>query len=183
MKVDLTRYRSGLTARNVAGRIAWGCVSGALFRLSPRRLFGWRRFLLRCFGARIGKGVHVYPSARIWAPWNLQMGDYSCLSFDTDCYCVDRIAIGAHATISQYAFLCSASHDLSDPQMALVTAPICIGPGAWVCARAYIGPGVTISSGAVVAACAVVVKDVGEWMIVGGNPARVIGRRGTGEGA
>jgi putative colanic acid biosynthesis acetyltransferase WcaF len=105
------------------------------------------------------------------------MGDYSCLAFDVDCYSVARVTIGAHATVSQYSFLCTAGHDLSDPHMKLVTAPIAIGDGAWVCAAAYVGPGVHLGEGAVAAARAVVVKDVEPWTVVGGNPAKVIRRR------
>jgi putative colanic acid biosynthesis acetyltransferase WcaF len=175
--VDVSRYASPLTWRNKLGRALWGIVWLFLFRLSPRPCFGWRRWLLRCFGARLGTGVHVYPSCRVWAPWNLEMGDHSCLSFDVDCYCVNRIRIGAHATVSQYSYLCTASHDIQDPHMRLVTAPIDIGEGAWVCAGVFVAPGVVLGQGAVAAARAVVVKDVEPWTVVGGNPAQFIRMR------
>jgi putative colanic acid biosynthesis acetyltransferase WcaF len=175
--VDVSRYASPLGWKNKVGRAVWNLVWLLLFRLSPTLLFGWRNFLLRCFGAKIGKGVHVYPSCHVWAPWNLEMGDFSCLSFDVDCYSVAKIEIGAHATVSQYSFLCAAGHDISDPHMRLTTAPISIGAGAWVCAGAYVGPGVSLGDGAVVAARAVVVKNVEAWTVVGGNPARFIQRR------
>jgi putative colanic acid biosynthesis acetyltransferase WcaF len=105
------------------------------------------------------------------------MAEHSCLAGDVDCYCADRITIGAHATVSQYSYLCAAGHDISDPHMKLVTAPIHIGDGAWICAGAYVGPGVSVGDGAVVAARAVVVKDVDPWMVVGGNPAKFIKKR------
>jgi putative colanic acid biosynthesis acetyltransferase WcaF len=105
------------------------------------------------------------------------MGEYSCLSFDVDCYSVDRIRIGAHATVSQYAFLCTASHDIGDPHMKLTTAPISIGAGAWVAADAFVGPGVSLGEGAVAAARAVVVKDVEPWAVVAGNPAKAVRKR------
>ena len=94
-----------------------------------------------------------------------------------DCYNVDRVRIGAHATVSQYSFLCTAGHDIEDPHMKLRTAPITIGDGAWVCAGAYIGMGIHIGEGAVAAARAVVVKDVEVWTVVGGNPAKFIKKR------
>lgn len=105
------------------------------------------------------------------------MGEHSCLSRHVDCYSVDKISIGAHAVVSQYAYLCTAGHDITHPKMRLTTAPITICDGAWVTAKAYIGPGVTIGDGAVVAACAVVVKDVEPWTVVGGNPAKFIKKR------
>jgi putative colanic acid biosynthesis acetyltransferase WcaF len=90
---------------------------------------------------------------------------------------VDRVVIGPHATISQYSYLCTASHNINDPHMRLVTAPIFIGAGTWVCAGAFIGPGVNIGEGAVAAARAVIVKNVEPWTVVGGNPARFIKTR------
>ncbi len=105
------------------------------------------------------------------------MGDHSSLSFYVDCYSVDKVRIGAHAVVSQYSFLCTASHDISDPHLRLVTSPIAIREGAWVCADAFVAPGVTVGEGAVVAARAVVTKDVEPWAVVGGNPAMFIRRR------
>ena len=129
------------------------------------------------FGAKIGHGVHPYPSVKIWAPWNLEMGDYSCLGDNVYCYCVAKIKLGAHSTVSQYTYLCAASHDIENPQMPLITAPITIGDGAWVTADVFIGPGVTIGEGAVVGARAVVLKDVEAWTVVAGNPAKFIKHR------
>ena len=148
-----------------------------LFRPSPKPFHIWRRFLLRLFGAKIGRGSCIYPSCRIWAPWNLDLAEYVCLSFHVDCYCVDKITIGSNATISQYSFLCTASHDIHDPAMQLTTAPIVIEPQAWVCAGAFVGMGVTIGEGAVLAARGVAVKDIPAWAIAGGNPAKIIGTR------
>jgi putative colanic acid biosynthesis acetyltransferase WcaF len=105
------------------------------------------------------------------------MGENSCLAFDCVCYNVAPVDIGDHATISQYAFLCTASHDVHRRDRPLVAKPIRIARNAWIFARAFVGPGVTVAEGAVVGACAVVVKDVEPWTIVAGNPAAPIGRR------
>jgi len=117
------------------------------------------------------------PSARIWAPWNLVLGDYSCISHDVDCYCVDRIIIGKHVTVSQYAFLCTASHDICSTNMQLITSPIEIGDGAWVCAGAFVSPGTTLGIGAVVGARSVVRGRVEPWAVMAGNPATFVKRR------
>ena len=108
------------------------------------------------------------------------MADHSCLSFDVDCYCADKITIGEHATVSQYSFLCTASHDISHPHMRLTTAPIGIAAGAWVAADVFVAPGVKIGEGAVCAARSVVVKDVPAWTVVGGNPAKELKKRVVG---
>ena len=165
---------SPLSLRNKVGRSIWNLVWLLLYRPTPRSLHPWRCFLLRLFGAKIGKGVHPYPSARIWAPWNLEMGDHSCLSEYVDCYCVDKIRIAAHATVSQYSFLCTASHDYTDPAMPLVIAPISIGEQAWITSDVFVAPGVTIGEGAVVLARSSVFRNIDPWVVVGGNPAKFI---------
>lgn len=177
-QLDLAGYRNRHSLHSKMKRALWNVVWVLLFRPTPRGvLYGWRRFLLRCFGARIGRGVNVLPSCRIWQPWKLSMDDYSCLSERVDCYSVDQITIGTQVVVSQGAFLCCASHDITSPTMELTYRPITIGPEAWIAARAFIGPGVTIGEGAVVGACAVVTKDVAPWTVVVGNPARMIKRR------
>ncbi|NNJ26384.1 2,3,4,5-tetrahydropyridine-2,6-dicarboxylate N-acetyltransferase [Planctomycetes bacterium LzC2] len=140
-------------------------------------MWGWRRFLLRLFGANVGRGAKVLPSAKVWLPANLTLGEYACLGAEVDCYCVAPISVGAHATVSQRAFLCAATHDISDPHMRLVARPIMIEASAWVCAEAFVGPGIAVGEGAVVGARAVAVKNVEPWAIVVGNPARFLRRR------
>ena len=174
---DLSRGQSRHSLRNRAGRLLWQGTWAVLFRTSPRIGHGWRRFLLRLFGAKIGKGARIYPRARIWAPWNLEMGGISCLSDDVDCYCVDRVTLGSHATVSQYSFLCTASHDYEQPGFPLVTAPITIRDHAWVAADVFIAPGVTIGEGAVVGARASVFSHVKPWTVAVGNPARFLKER------
>ena len=138
-----------LSRRNKLARVLWAGVWLLLYRPSPVPLHGWRRWLLRLFGATVGRGAHPYPSAKIWAPWNLTMGAHSCLSHQVDCYSVDRITLGAHSTVSQYSFLCTASHDYTDPAMPLTTAPITLGDRVWITADVFVAPGVTIGAGAV----------------------------------
>jgi putative colanic acid biosynthesis acetyltransferase WcaF len=159
-----------------AVRVLWLVVWTLLYRPSPTPLFWWRRFLLRLFGAEVEGGAHPYPSARIWAPWNLVMKAGSCLGSGVDCYCVDRIVLGRDAVVSQRAFLCTASHDHREPGFRLLTGPVVIGDNAWVAAEAYIGPGVTLGAGAVAGARAVVVRDVPAGAVVVGNPARLIAK-------
>ena len=163
--------RHHLSLANKLARTAWQVVWLLLYRPTPRLFHPWRCLLLRLFGAKLGRAVHPYPSARIWAPWNLEMGDHACLSEGVDCYCVAPIRIGAHTTVSQYSFLCTASHDYTRADMPLVTAPITIGERAWLTADVFIGPGVTIGDGAVVTARSSVFTDIPPWVVARGNPA------------
>jgi putative colanic acid biosynthesis acetyltransferase WcaF len=175
--VDASKCVSSHSRSNQLARLLWGFVWVILFRPSPRFLYGWRRFLLRLFGAQVGREAHIYPSVRIWAPWNLSIGEFSALGHGVDCYCVDRVSIGAHVGISQYSFLCTASHDIADPHLKLIHAPIRIDEAAWVAADVFVGPGVHIGAGAVVGARASVFKDVEPWTVVCGNPARFLKKR------
>ncbi len=158
-------------------RAVWNLVWLLLYRPSPIPLHGWRRLLLRLFGARIAAGAHPYPRVKIWAPWNLRMDEHSCLANDVDCYCVAPVSLGAHATVSQYSYLCTASHDYRDPAMPLVVAPIVVEAEAWVAADVFVGPGVRIGAGAVVGARSTVIADVPPWTVVAGSPARELGSR------
>ena len=160
-----------LSLGNKLARSLWQLVWLLLYRPSPRLLHPWRCFLLRLFGAKLGKAVRPYPSARIWAPWNLEMDDHSCIGPDVDCYSVAPIRIGAHSTVSQYSYLCSASHDHSLVAMPLMAAPITIGEWVWITADVFVGPGVSIGDGAVVTARSSVFSDLPSWMVARGNPA------------
>lgn len=155
------------------GRVLWTLAS-PLFRFSPRLLWGWRRLLLRLFGARIGRDVHIYPSVRIEIPWNLSIGDQSAVGDRVILYALGAITLDERVTVSQGAHLCAGTHDLDDPARPLLKPPIHIGADAWVCADAFIGPGVKVGPGSVVGARAVAMKDVEAQTVVVGNPARTI---------
>jgi putative colanic acid biosynthesis acetyltransferase WcaF len=144
---------------------------------SPNFCHSWRRFLLRCFGAKIGKDAHPYPKVHIWAPWNLVMGDYSCLANHVICYSVDKIVIGENSIVSQYSHLCTASHDSTLRSFPLTTAPIVLGANVWITTDVYIAPGVTIGDGTVVSARSSVFSDLPAWCIARGNPAVPVKKR------
>jgi len=177
VRVDRAACPSPHSAANKAARLLWQIACLILFRPVPWFWHAPRRALLRLFGAQVGRGAQIMPSVRIWAPWNLALGDAATISHGADLYNVARIEIGAHATVSQRSFLCTASHDPDHPNMPLVTAPLRIGPGAWVAAEAYVHPGVTLGADAVAGVRAVVLRDVPPGQIVGGNPARFLRMR------
>lgn len=174
------QQRPPLSAGSKLQRAVWNTVWLLLCRWNPPQLHGWRRLVLGLFGARMGTGAVVYPSASVWAPWNLAMGEGSTLGPGVDCYNVDRVELGPRAVVSQRAYLCTASRDIDDSAKPLTTGPIVLGADAWVAAEAYVGPGVTLGEGAVLAARGVAVRDLDPWMVAGGNPAKPIRKRERG---
>lgn len=174
-RIDVAANRSARkwTWREQAGRLLWA-LSAPFFRLSPRPLWGWRRSMLRVFGAQVGRDVHIYPTARITMPWNLSMGEGCAVGDRAILYALGPIKIGQCATISQGAHLCAGTHDITRADRPLLKPPITIGADAWICADAFVGPGVNVGNGAIVGARSVVIKNVSENTIVAGNPARLI---------
>ena len=142
-----TKYPAGVLLR----RVLWsGCTP--LFRYSPRIFFGWRNLLIRLFGGKVGRRVHIYNSAIIYMPWNLEIGDFSSIGEYAFIYNLGRITIGAKTTISHRTHLCAGSHDYTRAELPLIKPPILIGDKVWVCTDAYVGPGVSVGEGSVVGA-------------------------------
>jgi putative colanic acid biosynthesis acetyltransferase WcaF len=161
-----------------AKRFFWELCYFLFFKPTPRVGFNkWRIFLLRLFGSNIQRGCRVLPTAKIWAPWNLTMGEYSVIGDAVDCYCMDKVIIGDRVTVSQRAFLCAGSHDINSLRLPLITAPINIEDFAWVCAEVYVAPGVTVQEGTVVGAGSVLVKTTEPWSVYVGNAAKKIKNR------
>jgi len=156
----------------LAGRALWDLARVA-FAWSPRQFWGWRNGLLRLFGARIGRHVHIYPNVRIAIPWNLTVGDNTAIGDGAIVYSVGAITLGANVTVSQNAHLCAGGHDYRRRDLPLLAPPIVVADGAWVCADAFVGPGVKVGAYAIVGARSVALGDVDPWTIVIGNPARV----------
>lgn len=154
-------------------QIAWPLACG----WTPKPFNAWRLFVLRLFGTRIHGRPFVHGRARIQQPWNLTLHHRACLGERATAYSLGPIEIGADATVAQEAYLCTGTHDFTSPLLSLQTASICVGRGAFVGARAFVLPGVTLGEGCVIGAAAVVTKDVAPFAIMAGNPARRIGER------
>lgn len=172
------RYVNQLNTHNKLSRLAWGLAYALLFRPTPRwALHGWRRMVLRAAGARVGAGCRVDPSARIWLPANLELGDYVAIGEGVDIYCVASITIGSKVAVSQRAFLCTASHDIASLTRPLTHASITIGDHAWIAAEAMVFPGAQVGEGAVIAARAAFRGVAAPWTVHAGNPARHVADR------
>lgn len=159
-------------------RQIWNLTCAILFKPSPRPCHAWRAFLLKMFGAKIGRHAHVYPNARIWAPWNLEIGNHVGIADGVTIYSMDTIRIGDYCVISQGAHLCGGSHDYNSANFQLVAAPIILESRVWVCADVFIAPGVTIPRGSVIGARSVVTRSLPDtWTVYAGMPARKIAER------
>jgi putative colanic acid biosynthesis acetyltransferase WcaF len=152
-----------------------------LFFLSP---LPWpSRFkciLLRCFGAKIGKGVYLKPRVNIHLPWKLKIGDYTWLGEEVFILNLEPVEIGRHCCLSQRAFICTGNHDYTKIEMPYQNRPIVIADGVWVGAQVFVGPGVRVNTDCVLAAGSVVTKDMPEGMICAGNPCQSIRHRWKG---
>jgi putative colanic acid biosynthesis acetyltransferase WcaF len=153
--------------KRIAWQLAW--IIGA--RWTPPPLHKWRVLLLNLFGAQVAKSAHVYPSVEIWAPWNLEIQPFGSLGRHVRCYNSARVCIGYKAIVSQGAYLCTGTHDYRDPSFPLIAKPVSVGARAWICADAFVGPGVVVGEGAVLGAAAVAFEDLDAWAVYLGNPA------------
>lgn len=165
------------SARHRLFRAVWNTTWLLLAAWTPAPLHFWRTWLLNLFGAQVHPTAHVYGSARIWYPPNLVMGASSCLGPFVNCYCMAPVRLEQGAIVSQGTHLCTGMHDIDDPEFQLVVKPIKIGLNAWVAAEGFVGPGVSIGTGAVLGARAVIFRDAEEYGVYAGNPARMIRRR------
>lgn len=158
-------------------RVFWGLAWLLLARWTPPPLFGWRRLVLRAFGARIAPGARVHASVKVWLPANLELGENALIGPRARLYNQGHIRIGARSVISQGAHVCASTHDVSDPHFQLVVRPIAVGKQCWIAAEAFVGPGVTMADGSVLAARGALFVDAEPWTIYRGNPARPVKTR------
>jgi putative colanic acid biosynthesis acetyltransferase WcaF len=168
----LNIYNSSIKVKIL--RLIWLNVWFFLFRFTPPFLFNtWRIFLLNLFGAKVAWSAKIYPSVRIFKPWNLEMANNSCLGRNVNCYNYDKIYIGNKTIISQNTFLCTASHNYNSKKFELITNKITIKKNVWVAANCFIGPGVTMNNNSVLLAMSNLTKNTKENYVYAGNPAKL----------
>jgi putative colanic acid biosynthesis acetyltransferase WcaF len=177
--VDLSRFTMGGFRRGggAAKEGLWLLTSLFLFRLCPLKMSGLKCAILRFFGARVGCRVVIKPDVKITFPWKLTLGDHVWLGEECWLLNLAPITIESHVCISQRALLCTGNHDYSSPTFNLITKPISVKEGAWVGAGAFVAPGVTVGTHAVLTAGSVATSDLDTWTIYRGNPAQTVRRR------
>ncbi|MGK9253207.1 putative colanic acid biosynthesis acetyltransferase [Paenibacillus sp. D9] len=184
-RIRLDRYNQDWYSRGRSGPVVllWWLVQGSLFRYSLHPMYGWRRFLLRLFGARIGSGVQIRSTARFTYPWKVSIGDHCWVGDDAEFYSLDEITVGSHCVVSQRSYLCTGSHDIGDPNFGLVTKPVVIRDGAWIASDVFVYPGVTVGTMAVAAARSTVTRSIPDGEVHAGTPAAFVKRRFAEEAA
>jgi putative colanic acid biosynthesis acetyltransferase WcaF len=168
---DDAYHRASFSLSSRMTRLLWQFVYLLLYRLSPRPLHGWRSFLLRLFGAKLGPGCHFYPGAKVWAPWNLVCENCCTLADGAEIYNPSLVYLESHCVISQQAFVCGATHDYNSPEFPMISYPMRLGTYSWICARASVAPGVNVGAGAVLGLGSVASGDLEPWTVYSGIPA------------
>lgn len=177
--IDLRKYDQSNFDRGRSGWyiLLWWLVQAIAFPLTPHQLHAPRAALLRLFGAKIGKGVVIRPTARFTYPWKVEIGDYSWIGDDVVFYSLDKIRIGKHCVISQKCYLCTGSHDAQAPTFNLEVAPITIGNGVWLATDCFVAPGVKIGANTVVGARSSVFRSLPAGQVCWGSPCRAQSQR------
>jgi putative colanic acid biosynthesis acetyltransferase WcaF len=174
-RLDLRKSKSSWSLETKLQRGLWTLVWHVLFRTTPKRIGNpWRLWILRMFGARIEGSALVPGSCKILQPWLLRLGDGVAIGAQTEIYNYALVSIGGMSVVSQYSYLCTGTHDYTNPHMPLIWAPIRIGSECWIAADVFIAPGVTIGDGTVVGARSVVTRDLPPWSVCAGNPCKVL---------
>jgi putative colanic acid biosynthesis acetyltransferase WcaF len=176
VKQDLSAFRmpQGFRGASAIKVQLWWLVQASLFRWSPQVMYGWRRALLRAFGARIGSAVIIRPTATITYPWKVSIGDFSWIGDDVVLYSLGYLSIGSHSVISQRSYLCGGDHDYREPDFPIRARDIQIGDQVWIGTDVFVGPGTVVGEGAVVGARSTVVQSIPPMMVCVGSPARPI---------
>lgn len=175
--MEIPKYIDTIPKSDKMYRLIWRITSLFFFKPFSLPFFnGWRIFLLKIFGAKIGEHCVIHASIELPSPKNLTVGSYSALGPEVKLH-FGKTIIGNKVTISQRTYLCSATHETTSINTPFVAGTIVIKDFAWVAAEAFIMTNVIIGEGAIVGARAAVFKDVEDWSIVGGNPAKFIKKR------
>ncbi len=169
-KLEEFHLPEGFRGRSAVVVQLWWLIHFFLFRPSPQFMYGWRRFLLRLFGAKIGKKVIIRPSAQITYPWKVTIGDYSWIGDDVVLYSLGTITIGTNTIISQKGYICTGSHDYDKIDFPIYAKPIIIRDSCWLATDVFVAPGVEIVDEVVIGARSSVYKSILEKGVYKGNP-------------
>ena len=171
------RHTSPYSTQEKLWRLLWSITQATFFRFSFHTWNRWRIFLLRSYGATIEDTCIVRRTLKVECPWNLTVGENSCLGDGVILYCLGKVTIGDRVSISQHAHLCAGTHDYNQEEMPLLRPPITIEDDVWLAADSFVGPNVTVGEGAILGARTVAMRDIDSWTVYSGNPAVIVRTR------
>ena len=175
--LSLFRMPKGFRGRSGGYVQLWWFVQAVLFHPSPQVMYRWRAFLLRTFGAKVGRDVIIRPSVIVTYPWKVTIGDFAWIGDNVTLYSLGEIVIGSHTVVSQGSYLCAGSHDPTVLSFPITNQPIHIGNECWIASGVFICPGVTLGNGAIIGARSTVTRPLPEAAIAAGSPAKCLGYR------
>jgi putative colanic acid biosynthesis acetyltransferase WcaF len=173
-KLEIFKVPPGFRGRSALTVQLWWLAQAVLFAPSPQIMYGWRRFLLRLFGAHVGKNVLVRPTVKITYPWKVSIGNFAWIGDDVVLYSLGEIKIGENAVVSQKSYICTGSHDYKSEDFAIFATPIIIEDECWIATDVFVGPGVTLGRGTVIAARSSVFRSLPPGKVCAGSPAIVL---------
>ena len=179
MKTDISSYNNSWykTGGGSLKRVVWFYANAVIFNSSLFPVNALKIFLLKIFGAKIGKGVVIKPSVNIKYPWNVSIGDYTWIGENVWIDSLVKISIGSNVCISQGAYLLTGNHNYKKTTFDLIVQPITVEDGVWIGARSIVCPGVICKTQAVLTAGSIATKRLEAYSIYQGNPADVIKKR------
>ncbi|MDY2884040.1 MAG: WcaF family extracellular polysaccharide biosynthesis acetyltransferase [Romboutsia timonensis] len=175
-KVDLSKYDQSWFDRGKPSYVIflWWIVQSTIFKWSLHNMYGFRNFILRCFGADIGKNVKIRRKCEITYPWKLKVKDNTWIDDEVLIYNLENIYIGANCSITRRSFLCTGNHDIEDSKFGLIVKPINVDDGVWIQADCFISQGVDIGQNVVVRARSTVLKSLEENKVYQGTPCKPV---------
>lgn len=166
------RFKSPWPLSHKIKQITWEITWALLCSWTPKPFNKWRIVVLKVFGAKIYGKPFVHQRARIQIPWNIILHNKACIGDRTNIYSLGLVIINEYATIAQEAYICTGTHAFNMPEKNLITKPVIIGKNAFIGARAFILPGISVGDNVIIGACSVVTKNINDNLIVKGNPCR-----------
>lgn len=176
-RLDRFSLPSGFRGRSGIKCQIWWLIQSCLFAPSPQFMYGWRNFLLRAFGAKIGHGVIIRPTVRVTYPWKLTVGDFAWIGDHVELYTLAEISIAAHTVVSQRSYLCTGSHDPASRTFRIYSKPIVVEEGVWIATDVFVAPGVTIGRNALIGARSSLLTDAKAGFVYVGSPAKIVKER------
>jgi putative colanic acid biosynthesis acetyltransferase WcaF len=179
MQTRLDRYNNSWyrPGGSLIRQILWYFVNQLVFRHGLLPLNFLKCFLLKLFGARIGKGVVIKPNVNIKYPWRLRIADYVWIGEEVWIDNLGNIELQSHVCLSQGCLLICGNHNFKKSTFDLMVGDITLEEGVWIGVRAIVGPGVRAGNHAVLEAGSVAGKNLDAMTIYRGNPAQPVKKR------